>query len=281
MNRSPTEHYEVYVLEYARSKNQPVASLLLGVYDEGVIDLPFAFVLARNARRTVLVDTGFMRQEGGARMAEKFAVTDWISPLTLLSALGVAPEQVTDIVLTHAHYDHMGAIDQFPAARLHLQERELLSWVSALAMPKRFSFLTAAVNPEDLHAALHSAEAHQLNLLQGDTDDVVPGIHGRLAADSHTFGSQFVVVETARGRHVISGDCMYSYRNITGRNGDGVYIPLGFGVGSHFESLKAIDRIHAEVEGDLDRIVVLHDDERWARFTILHEIEGFKIVQVA
>ena len=74
---------------------------------------------------------------------------------------------------------------------------------------------------------------------------------------------------------------MYSYRNITGRNGDGVYIPLGFGVGSHFESLKAIDRIHAEVEGDLNRIVVLHDDERWARFTTVHEIEGFKIVQVA
>ena len=94
--------YELFVIEYARSKDQPVASLLLGVYDRGTVDLPFSFVLARNTDRTVLIDTGFMREGNGEIMAKKFGIPDWISPLDQLASLGVRPEDVTDIVLTHA-----------------------------------------------------------------------------------------------------------------------------------------------------------------------------------
>ncbi|MDF1523697.1 MAG: MBL fold metallo-hydrolase, partial [Trueperaceae bacterium] len=142
MTTTPKATYDVHVIEYARSKDQPVASLLLGVYDRGTVDLPFSFVLARNAERTVLIDTGFMREGNGAQMAEDFAVVEWVSPLERLAALGVRPEDVTDIVLTHAHYDHMGSIDQFPNAHLYIQKKELLQWIEAMALPERFGFLT-------------------------------------------------------------------------------------------------------------------------------------------
>ncbi len=55
----------VHVLEYARSKDQPLASLIQGTLADGVVDLPFSFVLARNGVKTVLVDTGFMREGEG------------------------------------------------------------------------------------------------------------------------------------------------------------------------------------------------------------------------
>jgi glyoxylase-like metal-dependent hydrolase (beta-lactamase superfamily II) len=274
------DRYELFVLEYARSVGQPVASLLLGVYDRGAIDLPFAFCLARNEERCVLIDTGFMREGRGATLADKFSIPHWVSPLRMLEAIDVRPEQVTDIVLTHAHYDHMGSIDQFPSAHLYLQERELLAWISAMALPKRFAFLTMALDPDDVHEAIRASEEHRLTLLTGDKDNVLPGIHARLGADSHTFGSQYVIVETAKGRHVVSGDCAYSYKNFTGVNNEGVYIPLGFGVGSHFESLKVIDRMQDEVGGDLNRVVILHDDERWTRFEQVAEVDGFRVARV-
>lgn len=281
MTTAPKTTYDVYVIEYARSKDQPVASLLLGVYDRGVVDLPFSFVLARNAERTVLIDTGFMREGNGAQMAEDFAVVEWVSPLDRLAALGVRPEDVTDIVLTHAHYDHMGSIDQFPNAHLYIQKKELLQWIEAMALPERFGFLTIALDADDVHEALRAAEGHRLTLLDGDRRDVLPGIHVVLGADSHTFGSQYVIVETeARGPVVVAGDCAYSYANLTGLDDHGRYIPLGFGVGSHYQSLLVLDRMMQEVDGDLSRIIVLHDAERWERFTMEREDDGFRIARV-
>lgn len=273
--------YEVFIIEYARSKDQPVASLLLGIYDQGHVDLPFSFVLARNDQRTVLVDTGFIREGNGEAMAEKFAIAEWVSPLRLLATLGVAPEEVTDIILTHAHYDHMGSIEQFPNAHIYLQKRELLQWVEVMTLPKQFGFLTLALDPDDIHELLYAATAHRVTLLEGNQNDVLPGVHVVLGADSHTFGSQYVRVNTReRGEVIIAGDCAYSYANFTGLNGNGTYIPLGFGVGSHYKSLEVIDRMMHDVDGDLDRIIVLHDFERWTRFSEVVQVEGFKIARV-
>jgi hypothetical protein len=71
--------WEVYVVEYARSKDQPVATLIQSAYDQGTVDLPFAFVLARSGARNVLVDCGSMRKGNGIVVAKKFAIPNWIS----------------------------------------------------------------------------------------------------------------------------------------------------------------------------------------------------------
>jgi hypothetical protein len=52
---------------------------------------------------------------------------------------------------------------------------------------------------------------------------------------------------------------------------------LGFGIGSIWEQLKSFDRINEEVAGDLDKLLILHDFERWANFPIVKEVEGFRI----
>ena len=50
-------------MEYARSKNQPWVDLISGMYKEGVMDLPFSFILAQQGKRNLLIDTGFMQEE--------------------------------------------------------------------------------------------------------------------------------------------------------------------------------------------------------------------------
>jgi glyoxylase-like metal-dependent hydrolase (beta-lactamase superfamily II) len=272
--------WEVFVLEYARSKNQPVATLLQGAYDQGTIDLPFAFVLARNGERNILVDCGFMKEGNGIAVAAKFGIPDWISPVRMVAEMGVEARDITDIVLSHAHFDHMGSIEKFPNAVLHIQKRELLSWVELMALPRRFSFLTSVLDPDDIYSALDAAKEHRLALIDGDQDDVLRGVHVR-TGEGHTFGQQFVTVETARGRIVVAGDCIYGAPNLTGKDNDGVYIPLGSGIGSAWDQLKSFDRINKEINGDLDRLVILHDFERWTRFDLVKEVEGFRIFRVA
>lgn len=272
--------WDVFVVEYARSKDQPVASLIQGAYAEGVMDTPFAFVCAQRRGRSILVDCGFMREGNGVAVAEKFGIPRWISPVQMLGEMGVAAGDVTDIVLSHAHFDHMGSIEQFPKARLHIQKREFLSWIELLALPRQFGFLTNVLDPDDIHSALDAAREHRLMLLDGDTDDVLPGVHAR-TGEGHTIGQQFVVLETAKGRVVVSGDCVYGSRNLTGTNNDGVYIPLGSGIGSVWDQLKSLDRINKEIAGDLDRLVILHDFDRWARFERVRDVDGFGIFRAA
>lgn len=277
-----TGPWEVFVLEYAHSHAQAVASLVHGAYAQGATDVPFAFVAARSPHGVLLVDTGFIADAGGGKvMAERFDIPTWVHPLRLLATIGVAADAVTDIVLSHAHFDHMGAIDQFPRARLHIQKRELLSWVEAMALPPRFAFLTDAVDPEDIQGAIAAASEHRLNLLDGDRDDVLPGVHVRLAADSHTLGSQWVALDTAKGRFVVSGDCIYSYQNLAAARPDGKHVPLGFGVGSVWQQLMAMDRISETVAGDLSRILILHDFDRWKQCVPVAEIDGLKVVRAA
>lgn len=272
--------WEVFVIEYAQSKDQPVASLIQGAYGEGVMNVPFAFVMARGHGRTILVDCGFMKEGRGVAVAEKFGIPRWISPVRMIAEMGVAAEQITDIVLSHAHFDHMGSIEQFPKAMLHIQKSELLSWIELMALPRQFDFLTQVLDSDDIHSALYAAKEHRLMLLDGDTANVLPGVHA-MFGPGHTIGQQFVVLETAKGRIVVSGDCIYGARNLTGTNNDGVYIPLGSGIGSIVDQLKSFDRINREIAGDLNRLIILHDFDRWSRFDVVREVEGFRVFKVA
>ena len=270
--------WDVFVIEYARSKDQAMGGLVMG--ETGVFDLPFSFVLAKRDDRVVLVDTGFMREGSGEQMSIKFGIPTWISPLRMLEEMGVNADQVTDIVLSHAHFDHMGSIGKFPRARIHVQKREILSWIEAMALPPQFGYLTLIINPDDLRSAFDASVEHRLNLVDGDLDDLLPGLHVRLGP-GHTMGQQFVIIETARGRIVISGDCVYTKSNICGHNHSGVYAPLVNAIGSAWDQLKTIDRINTEIQGDLDRLVILHDMERWSRLPVENEIEGFRIARAS
>jgi glyoxylase-like metal-dependent hydrolase (beta-lactamase superfamily II) len=273
-------HWEIYVIEFARSKDQPWVDLVNGMYEDGPVDLPFSFILARRGDRNLLVDTGFMKDESGPSFSDKFGIPWWISPVRMLAELGLSTDDITDIIVSHAHFDHMGSIAEFPKARLYLQKQELLSWHEAMALPPQFAFLTAIIDPDNLRTAFDASVEHRLTLVDGDRDNLLPGIHVRLG-QGHTMGQQFVIVETARGRMVVSGDCVYSSRQITGHNHDGVYRPLNNAVGSVWDQLKTIDRINTEISGDLGRLIILHDSERWKGLPVLKEVEGFRIVKAA
>lgn len=273
-----TAIWDVHVMEFARGKNQPWVDLISGMYHEGVMDLPFSFIYARRGDRNVLIDTGFM-QEQPACFSRKFGIPNWISPVRMLREIGVPADAITDVFITHAHFDHMGAIAEFPKAHIYIQKSELLSWYEAIALPRRFGHLTAIIDPDNLRTALEASIEHRMTMIEGDKDNVLPGIHVRLGS-GHTIGQQFVLIDTGAGRRVVSGDCVYSRRQFTGLKNDGVYVPLNNAVGSVWEQLKTIDKMNDELGGDLSKLIVLHDIERWQGCPILKEIEGFRVVRI-
>ncbi len=270
--------WDIHVIEYARSQDQPWVDLVAGMAKDGGVDLPFSFILAQGGGRRVLIDTGFMQDDHS--FSRKFGVPNWISPVRMLGELGITPGDITDIVITHAHFDHMGSIAEFPNAQIYIQKSELLSWYEAMALPRQFGYLTAIIDPDNLRTAFDASVEHRLTLVDGDRDNLFPGLHVRLGS-GHTIGQQFVILETGRGRIVISGDCVYSSRQLTGHRHDGVYAPLNNATGSVWEQLKTIDRINTEIGGDLGQLIILHDVDRWQGLPVVKEVEGFRIVKAA
>jgi glyoxylase-like metal-dependent hydrolase (beta-lactamase superfamily II) len=70
--------------------------------------------------RVAIVDSGFHREQ----YFRQFTVKDYISPSDAIVPLGLKPSDVTDIFLSHMHWDHAGGIDLFPSARVWLQKEE-------------------------------------------------------------------------------------------------------------------------------------------------------------
>ena len=114
------ETYEVFALEYGRMERSS-RDFYLHSPDPHEGPRPIAYYLwvIRNDARTVVVDLGFDRRSGDARGRVMLR-----EPLDALGAIGVKPDAVKTVIITHMHYDHAGHGPEFPKAEFVLQERE-------------------------------------------------------------------------------------------------------------------------------------------------------------
>ncbi|HVV47989.1 MAG TPA: MBL fold metallo-hydrolase, partial [Bryobacteraceae bacterium] len=115
------EPFEIIALRYAHLGNRhPGENFILADPHEFASDLDYFVWIVRRGDRAWLIDTGFAQEAATRRGRELLR-----NPADALPLIGMQAGQVTDIVLTHLHYDHAGNLDRFPNARFHLQDRDL------------------------------------------------------------------------------------------------------------------------------------------------------------
>ena len=76
--------------------------------------------LLRAPGRTVLVDAGFQRDD----LIQRWKPEGYLKPSEAVARFGVKPEDVTDVIISHVHWDHMDGVELFPKARLWIQKEE-------------------------------------------------------------------------------------------------------------------------------------------------------------
>ena len=171
-------------------------------------------LLIRGGGRTILVDTGAGRKDS-EKFAKIFALDDAPYSLeTSLAALGVAPEEVTDVILTHLHFDHVGGAVRrddgalrlaFPNA-MHFVQRRQWEWALHPSDRDKASYL-----PDNF---LPLRDAEKLALLDGDTE-LFPGISLRVV-DGHTFGQQLVRISNDTRSLLYCGDLIPMSAHVPG-----------------------------------------------------------------
>jgi N-acyl homoserine lactone hydrolase len=256
--------WSMWMLEYAHCLEQPVGCILYAHWNAGTRLFPYSYLYLEGQGHHVLVDVGYDEGTYGGELGDRYGVSDWQDADVVLAKVGVRPEEIDTIILTHAHYDHIGNLSKFPQAHVYIQRREIERCHWALDKGSKFASLTGALDPADLMYLAELAETGRLTLVDGDMDDVLPGLHLRPAFDTHSDGSQYVVVSTPKENWVLAGDNLYSYENAEGVNQSGEYIAIGFGGGSAWNNLLSIDEM-LSVAGSTARIVVVHENETFNR----------------
>jgi len=157
--------------------------------------------------RVILVDTGYDMEEAASR-----GRPIRLNPVEALKPFDLKPEDITEIIVTHLHYDHAGGLHLFPNARLHMQAAEMAYATGpcmchdTLRMPFTAGHVCEAV--KRLYSGqviFHDGDAE---LADGITLHCIGG---------HSRGLQAVRVRTAAGWMVLASDAAHFYENFVAR----------------------------------------------------------------
>ncbi|MEU9624525.1 MBL fold metallo-hydrolase [Streptomyces sp. NPDC048155] len=159
---------------------------------DGTLQLPLGGFCVRTGDRTVLVDAGVGDFDDG-----KYSGGGLIASL---SAHGIEPRDVTDVVFTHLHFDHVGWATHdgaivFPNATYRAHQAD---WEHFVAGPAADSRAVGKLSPLE----------PQLELFDADFT-VAPGLDAR-HAPGHTPGSTIYVVSSGGQRALLLGDVVHS-----------------------------------------------------------------------
>jgi glyoxylase-like metal-dependent hydrolase (beta-lactamase superfamily II) len=176
--------------------------------ETGRISLKMRLLLIRGPDRTFLVDTGigdkFTAKHRGIYRVENAALPD-----EALRRAGFDPGIVTDVILTHLHFDHAGGATRgdgtptFPGARYHVQ-RSQFEWARTPTPKDRASF-----RPADFLPLFHD---DRLELHEGETE-LADGIR-LIPVDGHTRGMQLVRVGDGPGELLYTADLTPTHNHL-------------------------------------------------------------------
>ncbi len=205
---SDAPEYEVYALLYAKSLRQSRDFFIFADPHDGPLPIFYYVWLIRGEGRVILVDTGFSAERALARKREFLR-----SPGDGLRGLGIAPDEIETVVLTHLHYDHAGNIGLFPNAEFVVQDEEVRY---ATGRYMRHPAIRAPFEAEDVVELVRCNFYGQVRFVAGD-EVLAPGI-GLHLIGGHTLGLQAVSVTTRRGLLVLASDAAHFYDNIRLQN---------------------------------------------------------------
>jgi glyoxylase-like metal-dependent hydrolase (beta-lactamase superfamily II) len=276
-------HYRIRVLEVGYVSTYPADFSFDGFHLAGEsIFNPFSMTLLQGEGRNILIDSGIDLRNPAKREIFRAAGAECgHSPDEVLAAVGLRPEDIDAIILTHLHWDHASGLACFPDAEIYLQKEELEEWERITADPAYSAVFVLSMDIRDMGAIRELEAKGRVRLLDGECDDLFPGLHIRVSRFSHSFAHQLVLVENARGLYVIAGDLIYRPENLFGTKAFPHPIPnLKFAVGAPVNTVKDYKRVLAWADGDASRIVMTHDGTRNGRFPVEKSALGLSVYEI-
>src|ERR1035438_3717342 len=99
----PAPQYEVFAIRYATIHDFAVNGLVAGADPSRKMDIAMMVWLVRGGGHNILVDSGFYREQFFKQWP---GIADFVKPSEAVGRLGLKPEDITDLVITHRSEEH-------------------------------------------------------------------------------------------------------------------------------------------------------------------------------
>lgn len=162
----------------------PESWIFKGGEENRKVPIVLSYYLVITENKKILVDTGSDTMDG-------FELTNFSSPVKVLKEKGIDPDGITDIIITHAHHDHIESVKYYKNATVYIQKDEYESGKEYLKCNKNIVLFE-----------------NEYNL----TDDIKI-----IKIGGHTKGSSVVEIESNDKIYVIAGDECYSEYNLNNK----------------------------------------------------------------
>jgi glyoxylase-like metal-dependent hydrolase (beta-lactamase superfamily II) len=256
-----TPEYSIEAIRYATSPGVPVSELVVNGPKDQKVDIAMVVWLIRGGGHTILFDSGFHRDT----FLKEFPMKDYLRPDQAVATADVKPEDVTDIIVSHAHWDHMGGLDLFPKATVWIQ-RDEYRYYTGDAWQKGGNH--GGIDPADVLELVKLNTEHRLRFVDGDNVEILPGVRA-YTGSRHTYASQYLCI-TGHPTWVLASDNAYFYLNLTAHLASAT-----FSDSDHAANIAQQTRM-AELAGSPDRVVPGHDMLQFQKFPTVGRLAKIK-----
>jgi glyoxylase-like metal-dependent hydrolase (beta-lactamase superfamily II) len=257
----PVPNYSIQAIRYASAEDE-VAGLVMGAPKGEKINIAMVIWLIRGGGHNILFDSGYHRET----FLKYFPSTDYIRPDEAVKLAGVQPEEITDIVISHSHWDHLGGIDLFPKANVWIQKDEFRYYTDDAWQPGGNH---GGIDPEDVKELVRINTEGRLHLVDGDNVEIFPGIRA-YTGGRHTFASQYISIY-GNPPFVLASDNCYLYRNLAEHKASAT-----FSDADHTANIKNQERMVHLAGGNPDRVIPGHDALQFQKYPTTGRIAKIK-----
>ena len=245
--------YTVEAIRYGTIKDFPVAGLVAGADKSRKMDIAMVYWLVQGGGRNILVDSGFYRPQ----FFKNWKVADYQRPSDALRATGLKPEDITDIIISHMHWDHVDGFDLFPKAHIWIQRDEYTYYTGEVWQHPQTH---GGIDRDDVEAMVKANVAGHVSFVEGDNQEILPGIRCYIGG-KHTYQSQYAGVQAKDGTVVLASDNVYLYENLD------KHVPIAATLDAR-SNLAAQDRMRT-LAARPEFIIPGHDPAIFARFPVV------------
>jgi len=245
-----TPDYSIQAIRFGTAPSVAISDLVVGGPKDKV-DIAFVIWLIRGGGHTILFDSGFHRDT----FLKMFPTTDYLRPDEAVKLAGVQPADVTDIVISHAHWDHMDGLDLFPKAQVWIQKEEYRYYTMDAWQPGGDH---DGIDPEDVKELVQLNTEGRIHLVDGDNVEIFPGIRA-YTGSRHTHASQYLRVD-GNPPYVLASDNVYLYLNLSTHLASDT-----FSDADHAANIAQQSRM-IQLAGSPDRVVPGHDMLQFQKF---------------
>lgn len=246
-----SDEYQVFAVKFCETGKMPAQNCAIGANPTDTVHHCFMVWLLKGENgRNILVDAGFID-------TSEIGMKNYVRPDLVLQRIdSMNPSNITDIILTHPHFDHIGGINLFPKADIWIQKDDFEYFIGEAWQDDKSS---KYFRKNDVHNIIEINLQGRLKLIDGDDLEIFPGIRV-YTGSKHTFENQYLLVNSnsKTNKVLIASDAVWFYYNLTHL----LPVTLSMDSKAYVEAMKRMKTLVTNP----DLIIPGHDDLVFTKF---------------